>query len=273
MRAFLVLRCFTLEEPDLCASEIAQKSELHKSTVHRLLQTLCAERVLERNSATGRYSIGPALYMMGSLYLQTTNVLKAGASVARAVNELCGEAVSIGLLDHGHVTLVLREETTYGFKWSRHVGSIIPAYASAMGKALLSELADAEIDRLFPEERLLPVTSKTLPSRESLKRNLAECRRTGVAIDSEGGVLGIVSLGALIRDATGEAIAGMSLAGPIFNMSVDRLPELSQLLRHATGLLSYLLGYNCERQSMHDVDALKDWWQTSHTSFTGIGDR
>jgi IclR family acetate operon transcriptional repressor len=263
LRALRILRCFTLEQPDLSPSEISRLSELNKTTVHRLLDTLSAEGVLERSSVTGKYSVGPELYMIGSLYLLTTDVLKAANPVARAVNELCGEAVSIGYLDGGYVTLILREETSYGFRWNRHVGSIIPAYASGLGLPLLAELRDEDIDTLYPEERLRPVAPKTVATKTELRQMLRQVRGTGLAITSESGTAGTVSVGAVIRGATGAPVAGMSISGPIFNMGTQKCELLGQLLSRAVGLVSYRLGWKDDSAPIPSMDGLRLWWATN----------
>ncbi len=258
-RAFAILRCFTPEQPELSLSAISRITALNKTTVHRLLETLCAERVLERR-VTGEYAVGPSLYATANLYLETNDVLRAAAPVARTVNHLCGECVSIGCLERQYVTLILREETTYGFRWARHVGSIIPAYASGMGLALLAELTEEDVDALYPEVRLEARTPKTIATTALLKQELEQTRRRGYAISNEFGTEGIVSLGTAIRDATGAAVAALSIAGPVFNMGADRCVLLGQLLLQAADLLSYRLGGTAEPESVRDVEELRSWW-------------
>jgi DNA-binding IclR family transcriptional regulator len=169
-KAVLVLKCFNPQEIELTGAEICQKVGWHKATVYRFLSVMYELGMLEKNKTNNKYRIGPLLFTFGNLYLSTTDILIAADTVVEKLNELTNEAVSVALLDKGYVTLVMRREaSSHPFRWAINQGSIFPAYASALGRALLSELADTEIDKLYPSEKLKKITPKTITSRDKLK--------------------------------------------------------------------------------------------------------
>ena len=124
---------------------------------------------------------------MGSLYLSATDLSKAAKSVVETLNKLTGETISVGILNQGHVIMVLTQQALHHHRATLHVGSFLPAYTSAAGKALLSELSDSEIDDLFPDETLKPMAKKTIVSKTELKKELAQIRTHGISLDMEAG--------------------------------------------------------------------------------------
>ncbi len=261
LRLRSVLKGFTPDELELTATDISRKAEIPKTTTHRMLAALTEGGLLERNAETGKYTIGPELYMLGSLYLSTTDMLKAAEPVLKTLTELTGEATNMAIFDKGYVVVVMQEESKYDFKLSLHVGSLLPAYASAMGKALLSELTDAELDSLYPEERLRPITRKTIPTKTELKLELQQIRRTGVVFNREGAHEGVEGIGSAIRDASGRIVAAMSISVPIFRMNQGTRERLTTLARLGSDLISYRLGYRDTANPVRDIQQIHSWWE------------
>ncbi len=146
-----ILKSFTPGNLELSVTELSRKVNLPKSTTYRLLKTLSQGEFTEYSTNTGKFHIGTALYTLGSLYLSTTDVLKAANPVIQTINELTGEAVNIAILEGQYITIIQKVEAKHDLRWNTHIGYSVPAYASAIGKALLSELTDEEIDALFNE--------------------------------------------------------------------------------------------------------------------------
>jgi IclR family KDG regulon transcriptional repressor len=260
VKAVTILRCFSADSVELSAAEIGRRVSFPKSTTHRLLDTLAKTGLLERSRSSGKYSIGPTLYTMGSLYLSAADLLKAADPVIKTLNELTNEAVNLGILDKGNLVLVMKEESKHVFRFSHRIGSVLLAYATSMGKALLSELADDEIDRVYPEQ-LRPMTSKTIATRTELKKELAKIRNTGIAIDHQGSYEGVEGIASVVRDASGKAVAGMSIAVPIFRLNPTRRERLAQLVKMGAGLISYRMGYRDTHNKVHDISAISAWWE------------
>ncbi len=261
-RAVSVLKCFTPEQPELSGSEVAHKLGIHKTTAHRMLATLAEDGLLDRDGKTGKYMIGPALYAMGSLYLSTTDVVKTAEPVVKVLNDLSGEVVNIGIRDKQNVIVVMKEESNYPVRFYHHIGSVMPAYASAMGKALLSELTEAELDSLFPEEKLRPLTRKTVATKTELKLELEEIRKTGVSFDREGVYEGAEGIASVVRDASGKAVAGMSISVPVFRLQqIGHEGLLATLIKLGSSLVSYRLGYQDTANPVRTIEEIRSWWE------------
>lgn len=265
IKAVLVLQCFSYDEPELGIADIVRKVEMPRTTVHRILSTLLKTKLLERESNRGMYRIGPALYMMSSLYLGTTDILTAAEPVTKLLNELTGEYVILSVFDRGNIVVIKKEESRHGFRYHHTVGTILPAYASAMGKAFLSELSESELDSLYPNENFKLLTSKTIATKAQLKKELEQIRTTGVSYDFEGNTEGLSCVGCVIRDATGKAVAAMSIGGPSHTFTEERKHQLGTLNKMGARLISYRLGYQDSQNSIHDTGQIRIWWERSQS--------
>ena len=266
LRAISIIKSFTPKELELSGAEIARKVGIAKTTAYRILECLTENGLLEQNEKRGKYTIGRELYVQGSLYLGSTDVLKAAEPVMETLNDLTNEAVNLGILDKGNVVFIMKAESKYHFRFAIHIGSVIPAYASTMGKALLSELTEEELARLYPDEKLTPVTKKTIPTKTELKLDLEKIRKSGISFDNEGGYEGVDGIGSVIRDTTGKAIAAMSISVPVFRRDQTYRKRLETLVRLGTNLVSYRLGYQDKDYTVRDIEEIRLWWKQSKSS-------
>lgn len=266
-----LLKCFTQGKPELGVSEISRKIKLPKSTVHRTLSALVKEGLIIRNEETGKYAIGPELYIMGSIYTSVINIFTAAKPVMKTTSELTGEAVVLSILDNRHIRIMINEERPESpFRYITPIGHMTPAYASAMGRAMLSDLTDEEIDNLFPEERLKPLTDKTVSTKKELKQLLEQVRKTGISYNPEGVNEGIFGIAAAVRDSSGSAVAAMSIPVPLFRINPARRKLLGNLARISTGVISYRLGHQDADASIRNIDDLSSWWEKNQTKSSSL---
>jgi len=263
LKAVRVLYCFSFDEPRLGIADIQRKVDMPRTTVHRILSTLLSTKLLERENNSGMYRIGPALHMMGSLYLGTTDILTAAEPVTKLLNELTGEYVVLSVFDRGNIVIIKKEESRHGFRYHHTVGTILPAYVSAMGKALLSELSESELDSLYPNENFKLLTSKTIATKAQLKKELEQIRTTGVSYDFEGNTEGLSCVGCVIRDATRKAVAAMSMGGPSHTFTEERKQQLGKFNKMGASLISYRLGYQDTENKVHSLEDIAARWESS----------
>jgi len=257
-----IINAFSPNKPELTVAEIADKLDIPKPTVYRILSCLTKSGLIEKKPERGTYVIGRSLYTLGSLYLSTNDLYKAAEPVIQATNDITGEVTNVAILDDkGYITMLLREESKYPLRHVVHVGSTSPAYAHASGKALLSALTDEEIDRLYPEERLKQLTSKTVATKTELKSELEWIRKDGVAFNSEQAFEGVEAVASVIRNASGNVIAATAIAAPVVRINGIKRQKFASLVKMGAGLISYRLGYQDRAQPVYKVEDLYVWWQ------------
>ena len=137
----------------LTLGEIAQRLELPPSTVHGILRTLLAHRVVVQEHDSGRYRLGPAVLTMGNVYLDTLELRSRVTPWAEDLARRTGLAVRTAVMLVDDVVVVHHEPRPDGSRQMPEVGIVIPAHASALGKAILAfddELAHDLLDSHRP---------------------------------------------------------------------------------------------------------------------------
>jgi DNA-binding IclR family transcriptional regulator len=129
------------------------------------------------------------------------------------------------------------------------VGRRLPCYATGLGKALLAELSDAEIDRLYPEPNLPRFTPSTIPDVETLKSVLAEVRQRGYATDNEEYTRGLRCVAVPVHGRDGGTLAALSCSIPTARADAAKLDRALQLLQAAAAEISLRLGGRPGRSS------------------------
>ena len=195
----------------LGVSEIAERLELTRPTVHGLLQTLQAHGFVEQDRDSDKYQLGAGLLQLGNSYLDL-NELRARALVhSERLAARADAAVRVGVM-HGATVVVVhhvfRPDTTLQIL---EVGAELPLHASALGKAMLAFLPGAAVSDLLAEP-LPRLTSRTLSPR-ALRDQLHEVRDRGFARERDEAVLGESSIASPIFDHSGHAVGAIGIVG------------------------------------------------------------
>ena len=260
LRVAAILNSFTQGETELTAAEISRKVGLPKSTVHYILASLVKSGLLVKNESTGKYAVSPKLFEIGCVYIRNIGITSIAEPVVKALNDLTNEGVTVGILNGSNMIRVLREESKQALRYVAPIGESVPAYASAMGKALLSELSDAEIDNMYPDERLIKVTPNTIRTKTELKLELGNIRTAGIAFNRGGSQIGVEGIARVIRDSRGKAIAALAIGLPVVRVDEAKRQRLVELVKKGAALISYQLGFNDEANPVRDIQEIYRWW-------------
>jgi DNA-binding IclR family transcriptional regulator len=210
-RAARILKVLASGPPRLGVSEIADRLELTRPTVHGLLQTLQAHGFVEQDRDSDKYQLGAGLLQLGNSYLDLNELRSRSLVHAERLAARADAAVRVGVMHGASVVIVhhvFRPDTTLQIL---EVGAELPLHASALGKAMLAFLpADAVADLLA--EPLPRLTSRTLSTR-ALAEELPEIRERGYARERDEAVLGESSVGSPIFDHSGRAVGAIGVVG------------------------------------------------------------
>jgi DNA-binding IclR family transcriptional regulator len=238
-RAARILRALA-DHPDdgLSLAQIAERVDLARSTVHRLVTALEAERFVVAASPNGRVKLGPGL---ASLAVSAAPDLarEIHPFIARLSQEV-NETVDLGVLQHDHVLFVDQVAAPRRLRAVSAVGTVFPAHAPANGKALLATLGDDQLLRLLPA-RLEELTPNTITDRGALLDELARVRREGIAYDREEHTVGICGVGAVVRDGAGR-VASISVPLPAQRFYGNEARLSAVLLRTCEEITETLAG-------------------------------
>lgn len=237
-----LLKAFSAREPELGVTELAQRLEIGKSSVHRLLATLCSEGLIEQNTATGRYRLGLAVHDLGGAVSAGSTMHAAVLLPMSDLRTRTGETVQLGVLDGREVVYVERLENPNALRAHIDDGRRIGAHATGAGKCLLAYLPPNQLDRLLDGWELPRFTPHTLTSPAALRRDLLKTRRRGYAINLQESELGTFSVAAPIRDTAGRVVAALAVIGPAHRLE----PSLGETVRtvvEAAAMASRRLGW------------------------------
>lgn len=241
-KAARVLCAFTREEREFGVRELARRLGLGKSATHRLLATLAAEHLVERDRTTGRYRLGIKIYELGTL-VPTHRGLHEAAAVC--IDELHGrtrETVQVGVLDGAEVVYIERREGIRTLSTFDRFGHRNHAHCTASGKVLLAALPQCELERVLAGD--LPArTPYSITDPVVLLEQLERARRLGYAENVRESDPEIASVAAPIRGPLGAVVAAISVAGPVSTVTgVTRRRYLAAAVDTANRI-SERLGY------------------------------
>jgi IclR family transcriptional regulator, KDG regulon repressor len=235
-----LLKEFSRTDRELGVSELARRLDLATSTVHRLLATLAAERLLER--APGGYRLGLALFDLGASVAPHLDLHEAALPVMATLRATTGETVQLAVLDGLESVYIDRLESPHTVRIFSRVGTRLPAHTTSTGKALLAALPADELDRRLVGWRPVRHTPFTIVYETVLRARLQEIARRGWAENREESRVGVVSVGAPVHGADRTVIAALSVAAPTDRAAPDVLRRIRAAVLDAAAVISRRLG-------------------------------
>jgi DNA-binding IclR family transcriptional regulator len=242
-RALSILDMLSAQGPDLALGEISEKLELHKSTVHRLIMVLERHKLIERNASSGRYRLGLKLFELGTKALAQLNLRdRARPFLERLVLET-SETVHLCVLDDSEVVYLDKVEPERSVRMATSVGRRNPAHCTAVGKAMMAYLPLAQVESIVRKQGMKAITSNTITSFLELKKELAAIRERGYSVDNEEIEEGVRCVGCVVQNFSGEPVAAISISGPAFRVTLEKVPGLATAVVAAAHGLSQGLGF------------------------------
>lgn len=212
-----------------------------KAVLVRLLNGLQSRDFLRRDDGA-RYHLGPAAMELAHNFLAGIDVRRAAASTMRRLVAESGETVHLGALSNVAVIYLDKIEAEQTIRMHSQIGSLMPAYSTALGKAMLAagplDLLDRTIGAGMPSR-----TARTITTAEGLRRELATVRARGFAIDDLENEDGVRCVGAAILDHQGAVAGALSVSAPAFRFSLEDAHRLGPTIARASREVSEQLGY------------------------------
>ena len=243
-RALAALQILADRGSECSLAELCTLMKLHKSTVHRLMMVLEQHRLVDKNPDTGRYRLGLKLFELGSKALGTTDLRRHARPYLDRLQRELGETVFLCMLDEGQVFYLEKIESQQSVRTGCTVGSRAPVHCTAVGKAMLAELPDAEVNEIVRRRGLKAMTENTITSASALKTELKAIRSRGYAIDNEEKEEGLRCVSAAVRGDSGKLLAALSVSGPAFRVTRERVPEIGKAVMLAASDHSEQLGHS-----------------------------
>lgn len=240
-RGLRLLDLFAKAESGLTATELAKRSGLPVSTLHRFLANLESSGFLTYSSA-GTYHLGIACFSLGQAALAQFDVRRVSLPYLQNLNHQTRETVHLTVRHGLSVVYVDKLDSPEPLRIHSRIGASVPLYCTAVGKVLLAYMPLAERETIFPQLEFRRFTPNTVGSLQELQTQLQNVRRAGYACDLEEHELHIRCAAAPIWDYTGAVVASLSITAPAVRMPVTRLRQLAPLIQEAGRAISRGLG-------------------------------
>ena len=225
-RMFNLLEVLASREEPVSLKEISEKTGLHPSTAHRILNDLTIGRFVDRPEA-GSYRLGMRLLELGNLVKARLSVRDAALLPMRELHKLIQQPVNLSVRQGDEIVYVERAYSERsGMQVVRAIGGRAPLHLTSVGKLFLADDEPQRVRAYATRTGLAGNTRNSLTQLATLERELAQCRQAGVARDNEELELGVRCMAAGIYDDQNKLVAGLSISAPADRIDESWLPKL-----------------------------------------------
>jgi DNA-binding IclR family transcriptional regulator len=242
-RALTILEMLANSRTGLTLPDIVRQSGLPKSSVHCLLLTLQRRGYLHRNEKTSRYMFGLKLFSLANTAISGLKLREEAAPFLRSLVEKTGLTVHMAILEQDEAVLISKVEPQEISRLATWLGKRMDVHCTGLGKALIAQLPEEELSRLIKAHGLPRHNENTVASIRKLRENLAQVVRLGYSIDDEEDEIGLRCIGAPVFNHEAVAIAAVSIAGTIEQVTANNLSVLAENVKQTAASISRVLGY------------------------------
>ena len=238
-RSFALLDVLASQPEPMALKDIAERTGLHPSTAHRILNDLAAGRYVDRPAA-GQYRLGMRLFELGNLVKARLSVRDAAIEPMRELHRLTQQAVNLSVRQGDEIVYIERAYSERsGMQVVRAVGGRAPLHLTSVGKLFLASDDRDRVRAYATRTGLAGHTRNSITQLSVLERELAGVRAQGMARDDEELEIGVRCVAAGVHDDTGKLVAGLSISAP-----ADRLEATwAERVRATAQAISAALGY------------------------------
>jgi len=222
----------------LTLTDISQALDIPLSSMHALVETLVERGYLARDSNTLRYMTGSRFIKLAAAFATNDDLVLLAAPVLDKMRSLCKEAITMSVLDGNSIEFIHVRNATALVQVVNSVGERLPAHATGSGKIMLAYLPEAEIDRLYPGEKLPRITPNTIVKKAAWKRALAEARQRGYAYDKEESEPSVWAVAGCIHNIEGLPLAALSIVVPVLRVAEELIPTWTALIVESAAQIS-----------------------------------
>ena len=225
-RMFTLIDVLASREEAISLKEISEKTGLHPSTTHRILNDLTIGRFVDRPES-GSYRLGMRLLELGNLVKARLSVRDAALTPMRNLHKLIKQPVNLSMRQGDEIVYVERAYSERsGMQVVRAIGGRAPLHLTSTGKLFLA-LDDPQRVRAYATRTgLAGHTRNSITQLPILERELAKARQYGIARDNEELELGVRCMAAGVYDDQGKLVAGLSISAPADRLDEGWLPKL-----------------------------------------------
>lgn len=221
-------------------ADLARAVPFARTTVHRILYSLEKLGYVDKDELTSRYCLAAKFFDLTRPATNFRRLQSISRSVMQQLLLRFGETINLGIIEDNQVVHIEVLQSPSALRIAATPGERNPVHCTALGKAMLAFLPDAEVETIIEHNPLIRRTSKTITQKKHLREHLACVRERAVALDMEENLSGVICVGAPIFDQSGRVIAGLSVSGPATRM-LPKLGQVQEEVRSSASAISRML--------------------------------
>jgi DNA-binding IclR family transcriptional regulator len=237
-RSFALLDVLAQQPEAMALKDISERTGLHPSTAHRILNDLVAGRFVDRPQA-GQYRLGMRLLELGNTVKERLSVRELAAAPMRELHRLTHQAVNLSVRQGDEIVYIERAYSERsGMQVVRAVGGRAALHLTSVGKLFLAAESPERVRAYATRTGLAGHTRNSLTQVAALERELEGVRARGIAHDNEELEIGVRCIAAGVYDDAGKLVAGLSISAPADRLEMtwaDRVKATAQDISRALG--------------------------------------
>jgi IclR family acetate operon transcriptional repressor len=241
-RALSILETLSEDDEGYRLSDLAVRTGLSASTVHRLLATLESRRFVQFDRAQSKWHVGVRSFTVGASFARRRNFSAQAIPYLRKLRDLTRETANLAMVDDEFIIVLTRMESREIMRSLTQVGGRVPMVTSGVGKAVLATYSDEDVGAVIRHHGMPRLTEKSIVRPSDLFKELEKIRKQGYALDDEEACMGLRCVAAVVYNDCAEPLAAISVSGMTSRLTDQRLPEIGQVVRDVAAELTAALG-------------------------------
>ena len=193
--------------------------------------------------ALGNYLPGPKILSLAGMALQRIDISAIARPFVDALVAKTRCTVHLGVVNGDEIIYLIRADSDKPYVMPSRVGLSVPMHSTGIGKVVLADRADDDLERFVARAGLPSRTRHTITSLDGLRAEIADVRSHGYALDREENVPGLGCVAAPIRDLTGTVRYGISISTLTLEHSYEQIEAMASMAVESADKISAALGH------------------------------
>lgn len=241
-RALSIIETLAEDDEGYRLSDLAIRTGLSTSTVHRLLGTLENRRFVQFDRTQSKWHVGSRCFTVGATFARRRNFAAQAIPYLRKLRDLTRETANLAVVDDEFIVVLTRMESREIMRSLTRLGGRVAMVASGVGKAVLATYSNEDVSAIIHHHGMPRLTEKSIVRPGELFKELEKIRRQGYAVDDEEACMGLRCVAAVVFNDCAEPLAAISVSGMAGRLTDERLPQLGQTVRDVAAELTAALG-------------------------------
>jgi IclR family acetate operon transcriptional repressor len=241
-RALSIIETLAEDDEGYRLSDLAVRTGLSTSTVHRLLATLESRRFVQFDRTESKWHVGARAFTVGATFARRRNFSAQAVPYLRKLRDLTRETANLAVVDDEFIVVLTRMESREIMRSLTKVGGRVAMVASGVGKAVLATYSDEDVNAIICHHGMPRLTEKSIVRPSDLFKELEKVRRQRFAVDDEEACMGLRCIASVVYNDCSEPLAAISVSGMTGRLTDERLPALGETVREVAAELTVALG-------------------------------